>query len=63
MKIIDRVRRWLVMDSPEWILHFLYNNFNRWMMEWSLFYSLRDEVRKEIDNEIIKGIVGKETIE
>lgn len=51
-----RLKRWLVMDSPHLLRMFLMRYWRGWMIENELMYILFDEIRAEINNEIIKSI-------
>ena len=54
-----RFKRWLVMNPPHLLRMFLLRYWRGWMIENELYYTLGDEIQKEIDNEIIKDIMAE----
>jgi hypothetical protein len=54
-----RFKRWLVMDSPKSVQKLLLRFWRGWMIENELSYILADEIRKEIDDMIIKEVMAE----
>ena len=53
----NKIRRWIVMDSPYLVKRYLGLFHSKWFVEWTLFYVLEDELRNEINSEIIKELM------
>lgn len=54
-----RFKRWLVMDSPKPVQKLLMRFWNGWYIENHLSYILGDEIRKEIDAQIMNDIMAE----
>lgn len=52
----ERLKRWLILDSPIWVQNYLKRRYRAWYVENTLCYILEDEIRKKIDDEIVREI-------
>lgn len=52
----DRWNRWFVMDSPKWLQKVLIRVRPKWFKENLLYFTLVDEINKEINREIIEEL-------
>lgn len=55
----DRIRKWLVTDSPVWVRDILYRHWPKWWLEWAIYYDMKGQIRQELAKEVANQLVDR----